>query len=66
MPPVTQALIIANVAVFLLESAGGMGLFEWFALWPPTSGPAFGPGFQPWQLVRPPSTRQSLMKIVHH
>lgn len=51
MPPVTQALIIANVAVFLLEMAGGMSLFAWFALWPPASGPSSAPDFQPWQLV---------------
>jgi membrane associated rhomboid family serine protease len=51
MPPVTQALIIANVAVFLLESVGGMSLFEWFALWPPHSGPSQAPDFQVWQLV---------------
>jgi membrane associated rhomboid family serine protease len=51
MPPVTQALLIANVAVFLLEMAGGMSLVEWFALWPPTSGPSLAPGFQLWQLV---------------
>jgi membrane associated rhomboid family serine protease len=51
MPPVTQALLVANVAVFLLEMAGGMSFFEWFALWPPTSGPSVGPDFQLWQLV---------------
>ncbi len=48
MPPVTQALLIANVAVYLLQSAGGGALLEWFALWPP-GGP--GSGFEPWQLV---------------
>jgi membrane associated rhomboid family serine protease len=51
MPPVTQALIIANVAVYLLEMAGGASMFAWFALWPPASGPYGGPGFQLWQLV---------------
>jgi len=51
MPPVTQALLIANVAIFLLEQTAGMALFEWFALWPPTAGPSVGPGFQLWQLV---------------
>ena len=50
MPPVTQALIFANVAVFLLETGVGMPLFEWFALWPPVSGPS-GSSFEPWQLV---------------
>jgi rhomboid family protein len=51
MPPVTQALLIANVIVFLLEQAAGMSLFEWFALWPPTAGPSSAPSFAPWQLV---------------
>ena len=45
MPPVTQSLVIANVAVYLLsQMAGGEFLFSWFALWP-------GSDFQPWQLV---------------
>ena len=44
MPPVTQALIIANVVVFLLQMSGGAPLVEWFALWP-------GEDFQPWQVV---------------
>ena len=51
MPPVTQALIVANVAVFLLQSVGGGALVEWFALWPIVSGPSDVPSFQPWQLV---------------
>jgi membrane associated rhomboid family serine protease len=51
MPPVTQALITVNVIVFLLEAAGAMSFFEWFALWPPRPGLAFGPDFQLWQLV---------------
>ncbi len=44
MPPVTQSLIIANVAMFLLQISGGVPLVEWFALWP-------GNDFQPLQLV---------------
>lgn len=51
MPPVTQTLLIVNVVVFLLEQSAGMALFEWFALWPPSSGPSSAPGFQLWQLV---------------
>src|SRR5437773_2405375 len=45
MPPVTQTLLIANVAVFLLQSATGELLVGWFALWPP------GYGFWIWQLL---------------
>src|SRR5712691_9931871 len=43
MPPATQALIIANVVVFLLETSGAVALGQ-FALWP-------GQNFAPWQLV---------------
>jgi membrane associated rhomboid family serine protease len=47
MPPVTQALLIANVLAFLVQ--GNFGLEE-FMLWPPQSDPS-GPGFGLWQLV---------------
>lgn len=52
MPPVTTALIIANVAVFLLQSIVP-GLEELFALWPLASDRASGGqvSFQVWQLV---------------
>jgi len=51
MPPVTQALLIANVAVFVLQNMGGGDQFlVWFALWPP-SGALGMPPFQPWQVV---------------
>ena len=49
MPPVTQALLIATVGVFLLQDMAGPALFAWFALWPP--GAPGLPDFQPWQLV---------------
>ena len=79
MPPVTQALLIANVAVFFLANmAGGGWLFNWFALWPPTSGPSLGPGYCWWAkthalgfraaksslyaLMEPPSSIRSLTK----
>lgn len=45
MPPVTQSLLIANVAVFLLQSSTDGGLETWFALWP------LAHGFAPWQVV---------------
>jgi membrane associated rhomboid family serine protease len=46
MPPVTQALLIANVAIFIVDQIllGGM-LSQWFALWP------VGPNFAPYQVV---------------
>ncbi len=43
-PPVTRALIIATVGVFLLQMAGADSLPMNFALWP------LGPMFEPWQL----------------
>jgi membrane associated rhomboid family serine protease len=46
VPPVTLALITANVAVFLLQLAAP-GIVLPLALWPLGSGA----GFQPWQLV---------------
>jgi membrane associated rhomboid family serine protease len=46
MPPVTAALVAANVAVFLLEMSGTAGLGA-FALWPPGG---FESHFEPWQL----------------
>jgi membrane associated rhomboid family serine protease len=47
VPPVTQALLIANVVVFLAESSGAVGLAD-FALWPPGG---LESRFEPWQLV---------------
>jgi len=47
MPPVTQALLIANVAVYLLGGAGMVPLDD-LALWPPGG---FESRFAPWQLV---------------
>jgi membrane associated rhomboid family serine protease len=49
MPPVTTALIVANVALFLLQSIVP-GLIVPFALWPVGTGGA-APSFMPWQLV---------------
>ena len=47
MPPATQALLISNVAIYLLQASGAASLGE-FALWPPGE---FGSQFEPWQLV---------------
>lgn len=44
MPPVTLALLAANIGVSLLQLSGGSALIPNFALWP-------GSGFAPWQLV---------------
>lgn len=46
LPPVTQALILANVALYCLDFTMGNLLSQWFALWPIQS-----PWFYPWQIV---------------
>lgn len=38
MPAFTQALIIANVAGFVLQQFFGDAMLQWFALWPPGAG----------------------------
>ncbi len=47
MPPVTQALLIANVAIFFLQNTVPL---DEFMLWPPASGP-LGSRFEIWQVV---------------
>lgn len=47
LPPATQWLLIANVAVFFLSSSGAIPV-EAFALWPPGG---IDSAFAPWQLV---------------
>lgn len=53
LPPVTKALLIANVAVFLLQLVLGDTTFSAFMLWPPLGFDPFSPAqsFQPWQLL---------------
>ncbi len=52
IPPITRSLIVANVAVFLLELMLGDALIVPFALWPLGSAAVAGlPGFHLWQLV---------------
>jgi membrane associated rhomboid family serine protease len=45
LPPITRAIIIANVVVYLLELVLPGHLIDLFALWP------LGPLFHPWQVV---------------
>ncbi|MBB4126289.1 membrane associated rhomboid family serine protease [Xanthomonas translucens] len=53
LPPVTQALLIGNVVVFLLQQLLGDDTFAPFMLWPLSDFDAFSPGqnFQIWQLL---------------
>lgn len=45
LPPATRAILLANVAIFLLEQLAYEPIVRLFALWP------VGPLFHPWQLV---------------
>jgi membrane associated rhomboid family serine protease len=45
LPPITQALILVNVALFALDALLGRLLTGLFALWP------LGRNFMPWQVV---------------
>jgi len=65
VPPVTGALLAANVLVFMLQLAGGLPLVEHFALWPPaTSGPRAGPPFELWQLLSYSFLHGSLLHLM--
>lgn len=46
MPPLTQALLVANIGVFVLQMLLGGGFTGFFALWPLESGL-----FMPWQVA---------------
>jgi len=51
LPPITRSLLIANLAVYLLQSVFGDILILWFGLWPLHTPPTFGAEFMPWQVV---------------
>lgn len=50
MPPVTTALVVANVAMYLLMQVAPGAVFS-LALWPLGAAGAGVPHFAPWQLV---------------
>jgi membrane associated rhomboid family serine protease len=58
LPPVTRALIIANVVVFLLQQVAGNVILSLFALWP-----VGDPLFQPWQLLTYSFLHEGLLHI---
>jgi membrane associated rhomboid family serine protease len=45
LSPITQALLLINVALYALDVLLGGALTTWFALWP------IGSNFMPWQMV---------------
>jgi membrane associated rhomboid family serine protease len=58
LPPVTRAIIIANVVVFLLQQVAGNVILSLFALWP-----VGDPLFQPWQLLTYSFLHEGLLHI---
>jgi len=60
-PPVTQALLIVNVIVYLLQQMNGSPVDQWFALWPPGG---FESRFQVWQLLTYSFLHASTMHIL--
>ena len=68
MSPVTQLLLTANVAVYLLQSFAEPLMIGYFALWPMHVGAAgpFGaqPAFAPWQLVTYSFLHGNLMHLL--
>lgn len=48
--PINKALIIANVAVYVLQALLGDVIEGWFALWPPQAA-VYGYKFHVWQLL---------------
>jgi membrane associated rhomboid family serine protease len=63
MPPITTALIVANVAMFLLQSLVPQ-LIVPLALWPlATSATSIGASFAPWQLVTNAFLHGSLLHL---
>ena len=57
LPPVTRAILIANVVVYLLQLATSHAIDNLFALWP------IGTMFQPWQVVTYAFLHANLMHI---
>ncbi|ANT66015.1 MULTISPECIES: rhomboid family intramembrane serine protease [Prosthecochloris] len=53
MPPGIKAIILANIAVFLVQFATPLGqlLYMYGSLWPMASPNPAGPGFQIWQPI---------------
>jgi membrane associated rhomboid family serine protease len=67
MAPVTQILLLANVAVFMLQSFAEPLLIGTFALWPlhiPAANQPDGAGFAPWQLVTYSFLHGNLMHLL--
>ena len=51
LPPVTQALILVNVVVYLVQMLMWTTMLAWFALWPYGTEFIDAPGFGLWQII---------------
>lgn len=58
LPPITKALIIVNVLIFLLQGMMGDALIGSLALWP------LGSHFMPWQIISYAFLHGSLMHLL--
>ena len=65
LPPVTRGLILANVAVYLLQQMVGDPMVIYLGLWPLGTASVYGgmPGFQPWQVITYGFLHGSVMHI---
>lgn len=65
LPPVTRGLILANVAVYLLQQMVGDPMIIYLGLWPLSTASVYGgmPGFQPWQVITYGFLHGSVMHI---
>jgi membrane associated rhomboid family serine protease len=65
LPPVTRGLILANVAVYLLQQMVGDPMIIYLGLWPLGTASVYGgmPGFQPWQVITYGFLHGSVMHI---
>ncbi|MBM3357146.1 MAG: rhomboid family intramembrane serine protease [Betaproteobacteria bacterium] len=65
LPPVTQALLILNAAMFAGQMLAGDGFTLNLALWPVGTPSVFGGhlGFQPWQIVTYSFVHGSLLHL---
>ena len=65
LPPVTRGLILANVAVYLLQQMVGDPMILYLGLWPLGTASVYGgmPGFQPWQVITYGFLHGSVMHI---
>jgi membrane associated rhomboid family serine protease len=67
MAPVTQTLLLANIAIFMVQAVAEPLLVSYFALWPlhaSASGLGGGGEFAPWQLITYSFLHGSLMHLL--